>query len=317
MNANIEEKINGIHYLQPSKGEMDFILCPVAKETEKPDFTERYQKLINGLDDESIFTVNKLIDRCKQVAGGVSRIPMDENESKILTDIRKNFLKKITRINDKKFAYMQYFFPILHFEVPIFYHKLHMDSLRTLGNIRDKNIIDAGAFVGDSALIFSKYTNKEIFAFEPITIIYCLLLETIRMNNLTNVVPLRMGLGDKNETKSIYMQGSSSSFIEKEGCFTESNISVTTIDDFVEKDNLQIGLIKADIEGFEQYMLRGAERTIKTQKPALMVCIYHSVSDFFDIKPLIESWDLGYKFRIVKPECGSIFTETVLIAEVA
>ena len=40
------------------------------------------------------------------------------------------------------------------------------------------------------------------------------------------------------------------------------------------------------------------------------------MDDFFNIKPMIESWDLGYEFKIVKPVDGAIILETMLIAEV-
>jgi hypothetical protein len=42
--------------------------------------------------------------------------------------------------------------------------------------------------------------------------------------------------------------------------------------------------------------------------------IYHNPDDFFDIKPMIESWDLGYAFKIRRCP-GEIFAETLLIAE--
>lgn len=46
--------------------------------------------------------------------------------------------------------------------------------------------------------------------------------------------------------------------------------------------------------------LKGAKETICTQKPAMLLSIYHQASDYFGIKPLIESWNLGYTFKIHK-----------------
>jgi hypothetical protein len=40
------------------------------------------------------------------------------------------------------------------------------------------------------------------------------------------------------------------------------------------------------------------------------------MDDFFNITPLIESWNLGYEFKIWKPLNGKIIGETMLIAEV-
>jgi len=64
---------------------------------------------------------------------------------------------------------------------------------------------------------------------------------------------------------------------------------------------MTVGLIKVDIEGAERDFLAGAERTIREQKPVLIISIYHSADDFYSIKPLIESWGLGYKSKVWKP----------------
>ena len=62
--------------------------------------------------------------------------------------------------------------------------------------------------------------------------------------------------------------------------------------------------------------LKGAKETIRTQKPAMLISIYHFGSDYFKIKPFIESWDLGYKFKIHKGVDLSLTGETALFCEV-
>lgn len=47
-------------------------------------------------------------------------------------------------------------------------------------------------------------------------------------------------------------------------------MNVLSLDAFVEQNHLDVGLIKVDIEGFEQSFLQGAERTIKSQRPSLI-----------------------------------------------
>jgi hypothetical protein len=103
--------------------------------------------------------------------------------------------------------------------------------------------------------------------------------------------------------------------VSQYNCRQES-VDVITLDSYVEKHNLEVGLIKVDIEGFEQKFLQGAKKTISSQKPTLLLSIYHNADDFFHIKTIIESWDLGYKFKIVKPADKSILIDTNLIAEI-
>ncbi|MCC8278461.1 FkbM family methyltransferase [Campylobacter sp. VicNov18] len=58
-------------------------------------------------------------------------------------------------------------------------------------------------------------------------------------------------------------------------------VEVTTLDSYLEKNPLDIGFIKVDIEGFEQEFLKGAVNTIKTQKPTMLISIYYNPNDFF------------------------------------
>ena len=208
--------------------------------------------------------------------------------------------------------------PIRHFESSVFYHKHSIKELTTLDKVRQKDIIDVGGFIGDSALVFSDFTDKKIYSFEPSVENFEFMKKTIELNNLTNVVPVNIALGDKvSEILSICGNSSCVSIAPPPSGTLSSNtaIEATTLDNFVAKNNIEVGLIKVDIEGYEQKFLKGAENTIKNQKPVLLISIYHSLDDFLHIKPIIESWNLGYTFRIIKPK-ESYFLETLLVAEV-
>ncbi|PTY40503.1 hypothetical protein DQ06_07970 [Brachyspira hampsonii bv. II] len=57
----------------------------------------------------------------------------------------------------------------------------------------------------------------------------------------------------------------------------------------------------------------GAINTILEQKPYMVISIYHSIEDYFEIKPFIESYSKDYGFHIIKmiPYIGQY--ETVLL----
>lgn len=69
-----------------------------------------------------------------------------------------------------------------------------------------------------------------------------------------------------------------------------------------------------DIEGGEQNALLGAMDTISKYKPILLIAIYHNAEQFFGVKKLIESWELGYFFRIVKLSVFHPTDEIILMA---
>ena len=111
--------------------------------------------------------------------------------------------------------------------------------------------------------------------------------------------------------------GSSVCSLEFYNTFVSSElVEITTLDEFVRENKIEVGFIKVDVEGFEMEFLKGAKETICTQKPAMLLSIYHQASDYFGIKPLIESWNLGYKFKIHQGIDYSIPVETALFCEV-
>lgn len=141
-------------------------------------------------------------------------------------------------------------------------------------------VIDAGAWIGD----FSAYASvceARAYAFEPVSETFEILKETARLNK--NISPVNMGLGAKKEELVISVKGSSSSFniAARAGSRRKTvKIQVTTLDDFVEENKLErVDFIKADIEGHERFMLKGAQNVLKRFGPRLAICTYHLPDD--------------------------------------
>ncbi len=289
-----------------------------------------YKKLISGLDEKSIINVNNAISvykkySClkKQKHVSISDLEFLYNLLSPTEDeklfIKNNFYSNIVKVDKDSYAYENYLLPRNHFESSVFYHRHSIDELSSLNLIKEKSIIDVGGFIGDSALVFSAYTNKFIYSFEASPENFYLLQKTIAMNNLKNVIPVQKALGSQVAQKLCICGNGSCTKISEDYEKAKSSlfaIESTTLDSFVEENHIDVGLIKVDIEGFEQEFLKGAENTIKTQRPALLISIYHKPEDYLYIKPIIESWNLGYKFRIICPPENRLF-ETLLVAEVA
>lgn len=60
----------------------------------------------------------------------------------------------------------------------------------------------------------------------------------------------------------------------------------------------KITYLKADIEGFEMEMLRGAEKTIKANKPKIAITSYHTQNDPKEIIAAIKSYVPEYKYYV-------------------
>ena len=142
------------------------------------------------------------------------------------------------------------------------------------GNI----VIDAGAWIGD----FSAYASvkgAEVYAFEPCEATVNYLKITQQLNG--NIHVIEKGLGSRTDISFLTgdTSNSGSNTVTAEDNNSEK-IEITTIDEFVSEQQLTgVDFIKADIEGFERYMLMGATKTLKTFAPKLAICTYHLPDD--------------------------------------
>lgn len=293
---------------------------PVCASLEAPEFQEDFLSLICGLDEKSVETVVLALQRMKLIQKTTDPLLglYSEDEKNVMRQLTEHFYSNVLQLSDRSYFYKGHLLPINHFEPCVFIDKCGLPYLEHLERLSECDIIDAGAFIGDSALILSPLTNHKVYAFEPTPVNYEHMIQTIKMNGLSSVVPCPYALGAEQGKITISINDSSSTQFENEAIPYEGSVEVdvTTIDDFVRIHNLRVGLIKADIEGAESLMLQGAVETLKSQKPALLISIYHNSNDFFKIKPWLEKFDLGYKFKIRHSVGGSVMTETILIAEV-
>lgn len=186
--------------------------------------------------------------------------------------------------------------------------------------LKNKDIIDAGAFSGDTALPLSILTNKNVYAFEPFEESFNLMNENIKRNDINNIIPIKKSLGNINGERSLFLSGTNVQGITIDPNMRhydqELKVQEITIDSFVEENNLDVGYITVDVEGAEMNLLEGAINTIKTQKPILTISIYHKISDYFNIIPWIADLDLGYEFKIIKEQPWAFLADTTVLCRV-
>ena len=279
---------------------------------------EKITELTKGLDKDSIETIYRIVSRLqKSLLNGNKPVLQTKAEKAEAEKIESEFEPNVHMITPNKFYYNGYFLPILHFEIGVFWHKHSMNvfSKNTLEKIQNSDIIDVGGFIGDSALIFREFTKQKIHTFEATSKNFTLIQKTLELNESSQIIANKLALGDKKGTLTFNYFGSGSSAMHGVGSKTEE-VEVDTLDNYVAKNNVKVGFIKVDIEGSENLFLQGALDTIRTQKPAMLISIYHHPEQFFGIKPFLESLNLGYTFKIHKPVDYTIACETALFCEV-
>ncbi len=174
------------------------------------------------------------------------------------------------------------------------------------GNFNE-TFVDAGAFVGDSVERFiweNLGTFNHLYAFEPGEKQFKAL--QVRMKRLCaewaiaedKVSLIEAGLGKENGTANFaYLDDSPLRHaLHNDEEAGDSGAKIYALDDYL--NGKPVSLIKADVEGMEMDLLRGARATIVKHRPKLALCVYHYPADLYEIPEFIDSLGLNYRFDL-------------------
>jgi len=255
---------------------------------------DSYQNLTKNLDQDSIHLINRYFN---VIVMGL----WNNNLCLPKLNISNNPLNKQITWNIKAYK-KDFYFPYKDLWFEVFFYKHWINYIPNIETyVKWKDIIDCWAFIWDSALMFDKELNiNKIFCCEPENKNYEILLKTIEKNYKQNkIIPLKIWVWLKKWEVKFDWWKTCASRISNQWKMT---IKIDSIDNITKENNILPWLIKRDVEWAEYESILWAKETIKKYKPILLISIYHTPRDFFEIKPLIESWNLGYNFKIV--HCG-------------
>jgi FkbM family methyltransferase len=193
----------------------------------------------------------------------------------------------------------------------IYHHGLTLVPEKVLQYIENKDFIDAGAYDGASCLVFQQYAPRCVFAFEPSKANQQLFAQTLNRNRIDREKYrlIGKGLADVEGTVAFDDTGDAVNDLSKKG---EQLAEITTVDLFAKANNLQIGVIKADVEGMGLKVIQGCLETLKNSRPVLLLSVYHHPDELFGIYNFLFGLSLSYKI-FFKPLHRTI-NEMTLIA---
>lgn len=151
--------------------------------------------------------------------------------------------------------------------------------------IRDfRHAVDVGAHCGLWARVLARCFAK-VTAFEPVS-----LHRELLAINAPGVTVHPCALGD--QTGAIGMQPGEKSSGDAHVNTFKSDIPLRTLDSF---ELPGVDFLKIDVEGFELFVIRGGERTIKSCKPVIIIeqkkdCAERYGQSRFAATELLESW---------------------------
>lgn len=137
--------------------------------------------------------------------------------------------------------------------------------------------VDVGANIGQHTLFVSRLVGKDghVISFEPIPHLYEQIKKSVEANAMDNVKIVHAGCGEKEETKTLYINkanigGSSVIPLAEENKEEEISIHIIRAEDIL-LPYKKIDLIKIDVEGFEYRALLGLEKIIARDTPILFI----------------------------------------------
>lgn len=154
--------------------------------------------------------------------------------------------------------------------------------------------IDAGCYSSGTIKNFAAYCGgnyEAIYGFEPDPASYERVLEELGGTGLANVAISQKGVWSSSGQLSFHDGLGGSAAIDDAGRLT---IDTVALDEM----NITPTFIKMDVEGAELEALRGAEKTLRTHRPRLAICIYHKNEDVLDIPLYLQEIVPDYKFYI-------------------
>ena len=182
---------------------------------------------------------------------------------------------------------------------------LHLHRFVSPGMI----VVDGGASCGIYTVVAAKLVGPYgvIFSFEPGQEAFSTLETNVRLNGLANVRPFHAALSERSGTGVLYHhpEGPNSFYLGppdagKSAC---EEVSLHSLDSAMPKKLVpRIGLIKLDVEGAEELVLRGGRSILARSHPTVIFEMHGIAAQRLGLDP-IGSWrmlsSLGYKFFLL------------------
>lgn len=163
---------------------------------------------------------------------------------------------------------------------------------------RNDTVIDAGANLGLFSWMIKDDIGNEgkIYMFEPIDSLSSILKESIAVNKTSNsMFVAEYAVSDEDGYTNFSVQDFGGGSHRSDNGSTK--IPTIKIDTYVQNNNIsKINFIKADIEGMEPFLIKGASETIKRDKPRIAICTYHDKNHKKELTEILKELRPDYKF---------------------
>lgn len=172
---------------------------------------------------------------------------------------------------------------------------LFLEDYVAAAGLKDTAFVDVGANTGQHSL-FMATRVKEVHAFDPYPPVLKRLHENIALSKFTNVKVHEVGLGDREAVLPFFASDHGN---DGNGSFRSGDreraaggqLRIVAGDEFLKTvPHAPVGVLKIDIEGFEEPALKGLRATMEKHRPLVVVEVtvppQGTISSFEQLKAL-------------------------------
>ena len=172
--------------------------------------------------------------------------------------------------------------------------------------LKNKNIIDLGAWVGDNSIPWAKNIYGTIYAIDPSPDNISFINNTCKLNDIKNVQCIQGCISDKNELLSTNDSLDHCSFVYgNTGVRGRSKVRAVTLDFLFNNNYIEnIGYIHLDVEGMEYKVLLGSKTLINSFKPIISFEQHLDMDNYnLVLKYLLDNDYVVYLIDEILPGC--------------
>jgi len=231
----------------------------------------------------------------KQSTNIIFRVGNDEKVYHVndMNEFRKIYKAHIEKLALQKLGAQQY---IWLREIPTFYEVFVMEIYSRL-NVAGKDVLDIGAFLGDTAIYFALKGARKIYAYEPYPKHYELAKHYIRLAGLEKKITLfNMGVNCHEREVILPKDDIISGARVLKPDLSGVKVKIITLKDIAEGLGTNRGVLKVDCEGCEYGTILCSDNETLGRFDEIMIEYHHGY------KNLVEKLrNAGFRVRYTRP----------------
>jgi len=169
-------------------------------------------------------------------------------------------------------------------------------------DVKDRVVVDVGAYIGDSAIYFASRGARKVVALEPHPGAYEEMLENIRLNSLENIIfPINAGLASrpgKILLEEVDVETTNVTYYKPND--RKGSIPAVTLQDLIKRFDLNNAILKMNCEGCEYDVILNDYEHVKTFDE--LIFQYHAFTTKIPVKLLLEKLSEGFTCEMLSDE---------------